>query len=98
MSALWQAILQQKPALSNTDSLLHFMIGFVDCVRDLTWILFVYRVARHLDTNFDMCCSVHFCDNNFYNQQMMFQRLYTLYRVYIHTLCIYIHSVHAIYF
>ena len=21
-------------------------------------------------SSFDMCCSVHFCDNNFYNQQM----------------------------
>jgi hypothetical protein len=32
---------------------------------------------------FDMCCSVHFCDNNFYNQQILlsdviFDPLWTL--------------------
>jgi hypothetical protein len=28
------------------------------------------ELTNELALNFDMSCSVHFCDNNFYNQQM----------------------------
>jgi hypothetical protein len=37
--------------------------------KETSYLSRLYK-KNNLVFNFDMCCSVHFCDNNFYNQQM----------------------------